>query len=83
MNKVIQATVTQKGQITIPKEFRDALGIEKYGKVSISCIDKALRISPTTDFLELGGTLNKYAKKNKGVDPLKARKYMESHYKRV
>ena len=33
------------------------------------------------DIMDLSGSLK--PKKNKGVDPLKAREYMETHYERV
>ncbi|PIR43786.1 AbrB family transcriptional regulator [candidate division WWE3 bacterium CG10_big_fil_rev_8_21_14_0_10_32_10] len=81
--KEFTTTVTQKGQVTIPKKMRDALGIEKYGMVKVIKKRNYIKLKPITDIVEMAGFLDKYIKKNKGVDPLKAREYMETHYKRV
>lgn len=82
MNKVIRATVTQKGQITIPKEFRDALGIEKYGQVSLTREGNVIKLSNLKDLSEMAGFLSNRKYKNKGIDPVKARDYMSKNYKR-
>lgn len=33
--------ITSKGQITIPKEFREKLGLDKIGKATLSLNDKS------------------------------------------
>lgn len=73
------ATVTQKGQITLPLAMRNLLGIKPYSKVSISVSKKVLNIKPTLDILDFGG----FIKAPKGMDALKAREYMQTHYKRI
>jgi len=73
-------TVTQKGQVTLPKQFRKKLGIDKYDKVAISATKNHIKIKPTFDILDIAGTF--HPRKNKNKSPLEAREYMESHYKR-
>jgi len=73
------ATVTQKGQVTIPVEMRNILGIKPYSKVVVSVHDKAVRLEPTFDILDFAPI----GKAPKGMNALKAREYMQTHYKRV
>jgi len=73
------ATITQKGQVTIPVDFRNMLGIKPYSKVAISVSKKSINIEPTLDILDLAG----FIKAPKGMNALKAREYMQTHYKRV
>ena len=70
------ATVTQKGQVTLPKEARERLGIKLRGKVSITVKKDNLQITPAYTSLDLAGKF----KAPKGMDALKAREYMETHY---
>lgn len=74
-------TVTQKGQITLPKQFRKKLGIDKYDKVAITASKNHIKIKPTFDILDIAGTF--HPRKNKHRSALEAREYMETHYKRV
>lgn len=76
-------TLTQKGQITIPKVIRDALRMAIGQKISLELEreKEEIRIRVFPDILELAGTIK--VNKNKGVDPVKAREYMETHYERV
>ncbi len=74
-------TVTQKGQVTLPKQFRDNIGIDKYDKVIVEAGKDHIKIKPTFDLLDIAGTF--YPRKNKKKSALDARKYMEKHYKRV
>ena len=39
-----ETTVSQKGQVVIPKEFRDMFGIEAGGKVIIEAVDEGVLI---------------------------------------
>ena len=71
-------TITQKGQLTIPKPLRIKYGLEDYSKVVIDDHKSKLRIKPTIDILELSGSIPPV----KGKDALKARKLYENKYKR-
>lgn len=76
-------TITQKGQITIPKLMREFLRLKTGQRISLELEKKRKKITITApgDFLEFARTIR--VKKNKGVDPVKAREYMETHYERV
>lgn len=76
---IYNTTVTQKGQITLRKELRDMLGIKSYEKVNVSLAKDHIKIKPIPHILSLAGKFP--IKKGKSV--LEARKYMETHYKRV
>lgn len=71
-------TVTQKGQITLPKKVRDKLGIDIYSKVYLQIEDDKISIKPAEDILDLAGRLKPKIKK----PILSARDVMESGYKR-
>lgn len=78
-----QSRVTQKGQVTIPKKIRDRLRIHPNTTVRFHLNEKTNAAVITTvqdfaDLAELFGT----PPKNKGVNPVKAREYMEKHYER-
>lgn len=73
-------TVTQKGQITLPKEFRDRLGIGEYDKVYVEDKVDHIRIKPTFDLFDIVGTLR--PRKNKTKTALQAREAMGKKYKR-
>jgi antitoxin PrlF len=77
-------TVTQKGQVTIPKEIRDFLHIKNLSKVKIY-IDKETKraiIEPTNNLFDMQGYLTDKIKKNKNKSPLEAREYIDKNYKR-
>ena len=71
-------TVTQKGQITLPKIFRDRLGIKPYDRVRVRAAAKRITIEPTEDILDLAGSF--VPKRKKPI--MKAREEMEKHYGR-
>ncbi len=71
-------SVTQKGQITLPKSFRDKLGIRYFDKVAITISDEYLKVEPTKDILDLAGSFK--PKQRKSV--MGARKAMAEQYKR-
>lgn len=77
----VTTTVTQKGQITIPKNLRDKFGINYYDKVYIEAKRDHIRIKPTVDIMDIAGTL--HPRKNKNKSALQAREYMAKHYKRA
>ncbi len=75
-------SVTQKGQVTIPKKMRDKLGIKTNNKVIIKQAKDHIKIlPPEPDLVDLAGTFVPRA--NKGKSALKAREYMQRHYERV
>lgn len=76
-------TLTQKGQITIPKLMREFLRLKTGQRISLELEEEKeeIKLKVYPDILELAGKIK--VKKNKGVDPVKAREYMETHYERV
>lgn len=74
-------TITQKGQITIPKKLRDVLDLKEGKGISLDLETKrkAISIMAAPDILELAGTFRSKRK----IDPVKAREYMEKHYERA
>lgn len=71
------ATVTQKGQVTIPLDIRNFLGLKPYSRVGFSRINNKVTLESTPDIMDLAG----FIKAPKGVNALKAREYMQTHYK--
>jgi AbrB family looped-hinge helix DNA binding protein len=53
----VLATVTSKGQITVPKAIRDALGIEAGDRVAFRVDGDRVLMARTPDFLDLAGTI--------------------------
>ncbi len=51
------ATVTSKGQLTIPKSVRDALGIDQGDRVVFRVEDGCVLLAKTVDLLDLAGTI--------------------------
>lgn len=76
----IITTVTQKGQVTLPKQIRETLGIHEYDRVTVEAGKDHIKIKPTFDILDIAGTF--VPKKNKRKSALAARGAMEKHYKR-
>ncbi|OGK35630.1 hypothetical protein A3A93_05220 [Candidatus Roizmanbacteria bacterium RIFCSPLOWO2_01_FULL_38_12] len=72
------STITQKGQITIPKKIREKLGIRKFDKIIISSEAEYVKVEPVKDILDLAGS---FVPKKK-VSVLKAREKMEKNYQR-
>lgn len=73
-------TVTQKGQVTLPKVMRDLLRIQPYDMVSVEQHNQSIIIRPKNDILDLAGTLK--PRKNADKSPLQARDAMEQAYTR-
>ncbi|MBI2641003.1 AbrB/MazE/SpoVT family DNA-binding domain-containing protein [Candidatus Roizmanbacteria bacterium] len=71
-------TVTQKGQVTLPKKMRESLNIHEYDKVFVEAGKDHIKIKPAEDILDLAGKFHKKMRKS----ILKAREYMEKNYKR-
>lgn len=75
----ILTTVSQKGQITLPKIMREQFGMGKYKKVILESNGNHIKIIPALDILDLAGKLK--PKNNKPI--LKARASMEKQYSRI
>jgi antitoxin PrlF len=54
----VAATVTSKGQVTIPKQVRDALGIKERDHVVFRIEGKRATLARTHDLLNLAGTVS-------------------------
>ena len=51
------ATVTSKGQVTLPKSVRDALGIDKGDRIVFRVEDDCVLMAKTAELLDLAGTI--------------------------
>lgn len=73
-----QSTITRKGQITIPKEFREFLKLEEGKKLDIELEKekREIRIKSVPDILDLAGTF----KPKKVIDAVKVRELMTKKY---
>lgn len=74
-----QATMTQKGQITIPKEIRKVLKLRPFSKVILEINGEEVKIKSAVDILELADKFNP----SKKISALKIREKMEKKYERV
>lgn len=52
------AQMTSKGQVTVPKAVRDALGLEAGDRVSFRVSEGRAILSRTPDLLELAGSVD-------------------------
>ena len=75
-------TVTTKGQITLPKNIRDFLGLYPKTRVTVNLDERnrAVKFEPIVNFLDFAGCLNDKVPKEKRMDAVEARAYMEKHY---
>lgn len=71
-------SLTQKGQITIPKGLRDALQVKSYDKLYLQLENNHLKLYPAPDILGLAGKIK--PKKKKPV--LSARQKLDQGYQR-
>ena len=53
----VAARLSSKGQVTIPKAVREALGVEEGDSVLFRIDGNSATLQRTPDFLELAGTL--------------------------
>jgi AbrB family looped-hinge helix DNA binding protein len=62
-------SITSKGQITIPKEFREKLGLDKLGKATLRVNDRdEIVITTPKDLTEVRLLLNKPSFKDKASE---------------
>lgn len=75
-------TITQKWQMTLPKDIRTLLGIYEPGRVFISANKKTktMKIKKPESIFDLAGKL---VPKRKPIDPVKIRELMENNYVRI
>lgn len=67
---IFPVTLTSQGQITIPAKIRRKMGFEKSKNLLASTQENKIVIEAVPDFLELSGSLRKYAIKNKSIDEI-------------
>ena len=77
-NLAIWATVTNKGQVTIPKPIRERLGVPNGGKVRFRLrYDGLVVVEQPTKASEIIGRLKRYANPDTPVDAYDAKEKME------
>lgn len=63
----MQVKVREKGQMTLPKEVRDEIGLKAGERLSILVVDGEIRMRPTKDVVERTfGMFSHLAEANKG-----------------
>ena len=66
-------SITSKGQITIPKEFREKLGLDRIGKATVSLNkNNEIVLTPPKTLAEVRAILNKPTFKDKSSGTEKA-----------
>lgn len=78
------AKVTSKGQVTVPKAVRDALGIQEGDEIVFRVEGRRAVIARTPDFLDLAGTISVPADKRNAVwaDVLRRTRQHRAHERR-
>jgi antitoxin PrlF len=67
----VAAKITSKGQVTVPKAVRDALGIKEGDEVTFRVEGSRAVLARTPDFLELAGSIQvPAAKRNVAWDEI-------------
>ena len=72
------STVTQKGQITLPKVVRDRLGVKSKDVVILRVNKNQVMIESSEDVIDMAGSV----KPIRGVDVLSTREGLESDFER-
>lgn len=57
IHKISVATLSSKGQITLPTEAREALGLKAQDRVMVRVEGRQIIIEPVTDFFSLRGSI--------------------------
>lgn len=75
-----QTTITQKGQVVVPKEIRDRFLLKKDQKILVDISEKEdfIILRPAKDVLDMAGSFNP----QKVVSALSARQEFENKYER-
>ena len=69
----VPATLSSKGQITLPKPVRDALGLKEGDRVLFRVLEGRAVLAKVEDFLDLAGSVKvSPAKKGKAWSTIKA-----------
>lgn len=78
---LLQSTITQKGQVTIPKRIRDILLVKPYEKVQfkVDPVTHVVVLEPVQNIL----TLKNFLRKKSKVNTLDTKKNIEDNYKRL
>lgn len=72
------ATVTHKGQVTIPKPIREKLGVPDGGKIRFRLrYDGLIVIEKPTEAKQIIGSLRRYANPNNPVNAYEAKESLE------
>ena len=72
------ATVTQKGQVTIPKQIRERLGVPDGGKIRFRLrYDGLIVIERPTQARQIIGSLSRYANPDQPVNAYEAKEKQE------
>lgn len=69
-----EATLTAKGQTTIPKEIRERLGLEPGDKLTFTTLSDGTVVmrAKTRQLLDLAGSLTRPGQPKVGMDEMKA-----------
>ena len=71
----------EKGQVTIPLAMRKLYGVKPYSKVIFEAGEGYIKVSAGEDILDMARKWK--FKAPKGKTALKAREWMEKHYRRA
>lgn len=74
------STITKKGQVTIPKVFREKLGLKHFTKIALDLDENegVVKIRASKDILDMAGEFEIEDRRS----ILKAREALETSYKR-
>lgn len=79
---IYTTTLTQKGQVTIPVDIRNFLGLEPYEKVTFIKTNDQVIIKPARSFLDLKGTIQKKKKYTDHAADRAVLSYIKKHHEK-